>query len=215
MNYSFLLQTNLFKNISEKETEKILKDINAYKKSYSKSDIIYMAGSTASDIGLVLSGSVNIVVDYYWGGSNIFAHIAPGEIFAETYALLPEKELMCSVIAAEKSEILFMNANKMLSMHNDNCLRKLTCNLLQISAQKNITMSTRMMHTASKHIRSRLLSYFSEQALISGTNQFTIPFSRRQLAEYIGVDRSSMSNELSKMKQEGLIDYEKNSFKLL
>ena len=161
-------------------------------------------------MGLVLSGSVNIVVNYYWGSSNIFNHISQGEIFAETYATIPNKEMLCDVVAAEKTEVLFINVEKVLSVCN-----RLLRNLLKNSAQKNISLATRMMHTASKFIRDRLLSYFSEQAILNGGNTFTVPFSRQQLADYLGVDRSAMSNELSKMKHDGLIDYQKNDFILI
>jgi len=85
-------------------------------------------------------------------------------------------------------------------------------NLLQISAQKNLGLSRRILHTSSKSIRRRLLSYFSQQAMQNGSYQFTIPFNRQQLADYLGVDRSAMSNELSKMQADGLLSYEKNTF---
>lgn len=217
MNDLSLLKTELFKGISESELPAALKCLGAYEKKYSKSDIIYTAGSTVTELGMVLSGSVNIVVNYYWGGSNIFGHIAPGQIFAETYAVVPGKELLCDVVAAEETTVLFINANKILTAYDKSCVfhGKLIHNLLKISAQKNLDLSARMMHTASKLIRDRLLSYLSEQALLSGTPQFTIPFSRQQLADYLGVERSALSNELSKMKQDGLIDYDRNTFKLL
>lgn len=217
MNYLFLSETELFKGISAKELESIIKCLGGHEKKYKKSDIVYMAGDTVADIGLVLSGSVNIVVNYYWGGSNIFGHISPGQIFAETYAMLPNKELLCDVVANEDTSVLFVNADKILTVCQNTCSfhNKLIHNLLKISAQKNLNLSVRMTHTASKLIRDRLLSYFSEQALMFGSAQFTIPFSRQQLADYLGVERSALSNELSKMKNDGLIDYDRNSFKLI
>lgn len=87
-------------------------------------------------------------------------------------------------------------------------------NMLRISAQKNLNLSSRMMHTASKSLRERLLSYLSEQALEHRSSRFTIPFDRQQLADYLAVDRSAMSNELSKMQKDGLITYHKNEFTL-
>ena len=87
-------------------------------------------------------------------------------------------------------------------------------NMLRISAQKNLNMSSRMMHTASKSLRDRLLSYLSEQATLNGSAHFKIPFDRQQLADYLAVDRSAMSNELSKMQKDGLITYHKNEFTL-
>ena len=123
--------------------------------------------------------------------------------------------MLCDVVAAEKTEVLFINVEKVLSVCENQCSfhNRLLRNLLKNSAQKNISLATRMMHTASKFIRDRLLSYFSEQAILNGGNTFTVP--RQQLADYLGVDRSAMSNELSKMKHDGLIDYQKNDFILI
>ena len=92
---------------------------------------------------------------------------------------------------------------------------RLVQNLLSLTARKNLTLSRRILHTSSKTIRGRLVSYFSDQALLQGSCRFSIPFNRQQLADYLGVDRSALSHELSKMKREGLIAYEKNRFTLI
>ena len=150
MNYLFLTKTAFFNGLSENEIKTILNCFGAYQKSFKKSEIIYYSGDTVSDMGLVLSGSVNIVVNYYWGSSNIFNHIGQGEIFAETYATIPNKEMLCDVVAAEKTEVLFINVEKVLSVCENQCSfhNRLLRNLLKNSAQKNISLATRMMHTA-------------------------------------------------------------------
>ena len=107
MNYLFLTKTAFFNGLSENEIKTILNCLGAYQKSFKESEIIYYSGDTVSDMGLVLSGSVNIVVNYYRGSSNIFGHIGQGEIFAETYATIPNKEMLCDVVAAEKTEVLY------------------------------------------------------------------------------------------------------------
>lgn len=215
MDYLSLSKTALFKDIPENKISSVISYLEAYEKEFKKSEIIYNAGDKITDMGLVISGGINIVVNYYWGSSNIFGHISPGEIFAETYAVIQQKELLCDVVAAENSTVLFMSVSKLFSSHRDSMQSLLIRNLLTISAQKNINLSSRMMHTASKFIRERLRSYFSEQAIISECNRFTIPFSRQELADYLGVERSALSNELSKMKRDGLIDFHKNSFILI
>lgn len=217
MNYLFLSNTNLFRGIKEDEIKSVLSCLNSHERKYKKDETIYRAGDTISDIGLVLNGSVNIVVNFYWGGSNIFGHVEAGYIFGEAYAAIPGKELLCDVVAAESCEILFLNINKLLTVCQNGCSyhHRIIQNLLRISAVKNLNLSSRMMHTASKSTRVRLLSYFSEQAIISGSSSFTIPYSRQQLADYLGVERSALSNELSKMQKDGLIKYHKNKFRLL
>ena len=217
MNLHFLESTLLFRGIREQEISGMLGCLNAKEKTYLKDETILRAGSTTGSIGLVERGSVNIVVTFFWGGSHIFSHIAAGQIFAETYAAIPGKELLCDVVAAEPTEVLFLDMEKLLTACSTGCPchSRIIHNLLRISAMKNLSLSNRMMHTASRSIRERLLSYLSEQAMEQGSAHFTVPFDRQQLADYLGVDRSAMSAELSKMKKDGLIEYRKSEFTLL
>lgn len=216
MNYFFLSHTPLFHGIKENEIAHVLSCLGAREKSYRKNETIFRAGDTVHEFGLVESGSVNIVVNFYWGSSNIFGHMEKGEIFAENYAAIPGKELTCDVVASEDSVILFLDFRNLLTTCQHGCSfhHRLIHNLLRISAQKSLNLSSRMMHTAPKSLRARLLSYLSEQAMINGSTRFTIPFDRQQLADYLGVDRSAMSNELSKMQKDGLIAFKKNEFTL-
>ncbi len=217
MDERFLADTMLFRGIREEEIRAMLSCLGAYEKAYQKDEILLRAGEPTDSMGLVLSGSVNIVVNYYWGGSNIFGHVGPGEIFAETYAAIPGRELLVDVVAAEPVRVLFLHALRLSETCSHSCPfhTRVIRNLLQILARKNLRLSTRMMHTASRSIRDRLLSYLSEQAVEHGSSRFTVPFSRQQLADYLGVDRSALSNELSKMQRDGLISYHKNMFVLM
>ena len=216
MNHFFLSNTGLFHGIREQEIGAMLGCLGSRERRYDKGDIIFRAGEAVTEIGLVLGGSINIVVNFWWGNSNIFGHIGKGDIFAENYAAIPGKELLCDVVAAEDAEVLFLALGKLLTTCENGCPfhRRLIRNLLRVSAQKSLNLSTRMMHIAPKSIRERLLSYLSEQAMEHGAAHFSIPFSRQQLADYLGVDRSALSNELSKMQKDGLIEYKKNEFTL-
>ncbi|MDD6366280.1 MAG: Crp/Fnr family transcriptional regulator [Stecheria intestinalis] len=216
MNNFFLKNTPLFHGIREEEIQAMMSCLGAREKHYQKDEVILRAGSPTAEVGLVESGSVNIVVNFYWGSSNIFGHVEKGSIFAENYASIPGQELLCDVVAAEECEILFLNMRQLSSTCSKACSfhNRLIQNLLSISAKKNLGLSSRMMHIAPKGIRDRLLSYLSEQALKNGSSHFLIPFDRQQLADYLGVDRSALSNELSKMQKDGLITYRKNEFTL-
>lgn len=217
MNYFFLTNTMLFRGTSAKEAEAMLGCLGSYEKVYEKGSVIFRVGECVDSMGMVLSGSVNIEIDDLWGNKTILGHVEVGGLFAETYACIPGEPLMVNVVACEKSEILFLNASRLLTTCTNSCTHhnKLIQNLLQISAQKNLALSRRSLHTSPKSIRGRLLSYLSEQAKQNGSYQFTIPFNRQQLADYLGVDRSAMSNELSKMQSEGLLTFDKNRFSLI
>lgn len=216
MNTFFLSKTQLFHGIQEREIPELFHCLMPRERKFQKDEVIFRAGSPVIEIGLVESGSVNIIVNLYWGSSIIFGHVRKGEVFAENYAAIPGKELICDVVACEETEILFLNMQNMLTTCRKGCTfhNRIIKNMLSISAKKNLNMSYRMMHTASKSLRQRLISYLSEQALEHGSSHFTIPFNRQQLADYLAVNRSAMSNELSKMQEDGLINYSKNEFTL-
>ena len=216
MDVLFLSKTLLFRGTTPQEVQSILECLQAEKKHYQKSDVIYHAGDSVTSLGMVLSGSVSIENDDLWGNKSILDRIGPGQVFAETYACVSGEALMVSVVAAEASDILFMNVSRLLRICPHACEHhgKLIRNLLTISAQKNLNLSRRIFHTSSKSIRGRLLSYLSFQAVRQGRRDFTIPFNRQQLADYLSVDRSALSNELGKMQREGLLEVEKNRFRL-
>lgn len=214
MDLEFLANTALFHGIKKDDIDKLLCCQAARTKKYKKGSIVFHCGEKVKEIGLVLSGSVNIVVNFYWGNSHIFGHIEKGDIFGENYAVLPEKTLAKEVVAAEPTEILFLNLDKLLTTCKKGCAfhNEIIHNLFKISAIKNLNLSSRMMHTAPKSIRERVLSYLTECAITKNSTHFTIPFSRQELADYLGVDRSALSNELSKMQRDGLIEFRKNEF---
>ena len=216
MDYTFLADTILFRGIAPKEIKSMLHCLQATVKTYPRGANIYNAGDTATFMGLVLSGGVSIESDDIWGNRSILDHVAPGQMFAENYACVPGEPLMVNVVAIEQTEILAMHAEKLFTVCSNVCgsHSKLIRNLLSISAQKGLNLSRRIMHTSSKTIRGRLLSYLSFQARKNGSREFDIPFNRQQLANYLSVDRSAMSAELSRMQRDGLLQVRRSHFVL-
>ncbi len=216
MDYKFLSETNLFKGLSEDDIKKVLPCLRPEEKTYQKNEIILHTGQTTNKIGMVIKGGVNISVVSYWGHGQIFGHVKAGEIFGENYAALPGKELLCDVIAAKNTEVIFFDFSALVTTCQNSCPyhNELILNLIRIAARKNLLFSSRMIHTSSKSIRDRVSSYLSEQATINNSNHFSIPFNRQELADYLNLDRSALSNELSKMRADGLLDFYKNSFEL-
>ena len=216
MNYTFLSDTRLFRGSSESEIEAMLSCLSAVTRRYKKGEIIYHTGEIIENIGVVLSGGVNIEHDDYWGNTSLISYAAPGMIFGETYACLTGVPLMINVVADADTQILFLNVSKIMQTCSSTCTHHSTLikNLLDISAHKNLQLSRRILHTSYKKIRDRLLSYFLEQQKINGTSHFTIHFNRQQLADYLNVDRSAMCNELSSMQKDGLLSYDKNTITL-
>lgn len=208
-----LSKTKLFSGTTENEAQTMLTCLSATSKKYHKGEVIFHAGATIAHVGMVLSGSVHIENNDIFGNKSILSHIGPGEIFGETYACSPNEHLLVNAVAAENTTVMFLDVAKILQTCSSSCSHhnQLIKNLLQICAQKSLQLSRRILHTSSKSIRGRLLSYFSELSQKQNSNNIRLPFDRQQLADYLNVDRSAMSNELSKMKADGLIEYDKKT----
>ena len=216
MDYELISHTSLFQGCSLAETEKLLHGLKTFTKKYKKGAPVYLAGTPVTDIGIVLYGTVQIENNDLWGNKNIISLAHTGEVFAEAYACVPGEPMMVDVIAMEEAEILFLNVPELfrLSASGKGEYSHLIHNMTIISARKNLLLSRRILHTSSKKIRDRLLSYLSYQAGLQKSRYIDIPLNRQQLADYLSLDRSALSKELGKMKKEGLLDYLKNSFVL-
>lgn len=212
-----LTQTSLFSGISQADLSALLSCLAAVERRYSKGAVILAEGEPTQRMGLVLEGRAIISCADVWGKSSILGFAEPGAVFGEAYACVPGEALLISVCAAEETRVLFLNVGKLLTVCGNACPfhARLIRNLLSISAGKNLQLSRRIFHTTPKSIRGRLQSYFSECAKKSGSLTFTLPFNRQQLADYLGVDRSAMSSELSKMQRDGLIQVQGGTITML
>lgn len=176
-----------------------------------------MAGDEVTYIGMVLSGSVNVMQEDFWGSRTILGHMRPGDLFAESFSCAEIKKMPVSVVALEDSQILLIDYRRIISTCSANCVfhSHLVKNMVHILAEKNIMLTEKMEHVSRRTIREKLLSYLSATAAKKGGNHIDIPFNRQELADYLYIDRSALSRELSLMKKDGLIDYDKNEFVLL
>lgn len=217
MDFEFLTKTVLFQGMMAETVRTVLADCKARQKRYKKGGIVYRTGDTIQEMGLILSGRVSIESDDMWGNRSVLDSVGPGQVFAETYACLPGEPLMVNAVAAEGAEILFLHAGRLfqtacrMGRHGEELIR----NLLSVTARKNLTLSRRIFHTSPKSIRGRLLSYLSCEAARQKSREFTIPFDRQQLADYLSVDRSALSHELGRMQKDGLLRTQRNYFLLL
>ncbi len=204
----------LFHGMSPEELSDSLAHLDARKRSYRKGTFLLRAGSTTRCMGIVLSGSVTIESTDLCGNCTILSHIGPGGIFAETYACLEKEVLLVDVRANEDCVILFLSTECIKNQPSvpESWQYKLVRNLLMISARKNLLLSGRSFHTASRTIRGKVLAYLHSISLQTRSDAFDIPFDRQQLADYLNVDRTALSKELGKMKREGIITFRRNHF---
>ena len=206
----------LFKGIDEREIEAMLACLSVNTKKYAKNEFVMRFGESTEAIGMVLAGSLHLIKEDFWGNRNIIAEIGPGQIFAESYACMEGVTLGVSVVAAEASAVMFMNVRRVLTTCGSACEfhSRLVRNLLSVLAEKNLRFNDKLTHMTQRTTRQKLLSYLYAESLRQGTSEFDIPFDRQQLADYLSVDRSAMSNELCRMRDEGLLNFRRNHFVL-
>lgn len=214
MRISELKDLVLFRGMTDDEIKSALSFLRAQEKRYIKGSFIYHAGDTTSRFGIVLAGSVTIETNDIWGTRTILNHIGAGQVFAETYALLNNEPMLVDVTVNEESRILLLCAPEPGSALSTEKLwmNKITSNLLMISSYKNLHLSGRSFHTSPKSIRGRVMSYLNSLMMQSGSNVIDVPFDRQGLADYLNVERTALSKELSKMQKDGYFTVHKNHF---
>ncbi|NCB52664.1 MAG: Crp/Fnr family transcriptional regulator [Clostridia bacterium] len=214
-NLSFLSQVSLFRGIAADDLRGMLGCLNARKKFYRKQDIILLEGQDVSSVGIVLAGRAQIIKEDYMGNRNIMAEVLPGQLFAEAFSCVHTDKLPVTVLSVADSEIMWIDYRRIITVCSSACKfhTKLVENMLAVLAFKNIQLNQKIEHLSKRTTREKLLSYLSDQAEKCG-DEFDIPFNRQELADYLCVDRSAMSNELCKLRDEGLLDFHFRHFLL-
>ena len=205
----------LCKGLSEPQIQQALESFHAYTRCYDKGTYLLSCGQPPQ-FGLVIAGEVHIIKEDFWGHRSLLAQLGPGALFGESFSLSATPSLPVSVLAGTQVEALFFRAELFFQPSVVSaCSISLVTNLLRILAEKNQLLTQKIEHISKRSLRAKLLSYLSEQAQLAHNNAFTIPMNRQQLADYLCVDRSALSSELSKMRHEGLLLFWKNHFTLL
>ena len=213
---SVIRSSQLFSGVSEEEVIAMLSCLKAERKDFPKDAFLLRAGDTAESIGLVLSGSVLVIQEDIWGNRNILSKAGPGQTFAAAFACAPGSRLNVSVVAETPVTAMFLNVKRILTVCPSACTHhsRIIRNLLGELAEKNLRLNEKLTHMGQRTTRAKLLSYFSAESQRRDSYEFDIPFSRQQLADYLGVERSGLSMELGKMRDEGLLDFHKSHFVL-
>ncbi|MCD7755573.1 MAG: Crp/Fnr family transcriptional regulator [Firmicutes bacterium] len=209
-----LFQLPIFQGVSREAWEDMRAQGCVLRRRFEKGAYVFRTGDSTRQIGIVCTGSVRIESNDLWGNRSILSAVAPGQVFAESYAIcgIP---MMVDAVAAEDSDIAFLCLEPLLKRRDSEAYPRILENLLRLSAQKNLTLSNRIFCTTAKTIRGRLVTYLSAQAAKNGSMDFFLPFDRQQMADYLNVDRSALSKELCRMREEGMLRFHKNHFTLL
>ena len=211
-----LKQTKLFAGVGDEDILSMLSCLGAKLRTYKKGEYILRQGERLSDILVLAEGSLLIQRDDYWGNRSILGHIGVGEIFGEAYAAPESGTLLNDVIATEDSSVFFFDVKRVITTCSNACRfhSLVVQNLFFAVSEKNRGLVQKLDSISRRTTREKLISYLSEEAKKQNSAYITIPFNRQQLADYLAVDRSAMSNELSKMRDDGLLEFEKNRFRM-
>ena len=216
-NYIHILKrTKLFAGVGDDEISAMLSCLGARLYYYKKGEYVLRQGEHLSDIIVLVEGNLHIQKDDYWGNRSILGQVAVGEMFGEAYVAPESGALLNDVVATENSTVIFFDVRKIITTCSSGCRfhYMIVQNMFFAISDKNRKLVQKLGHMSKRTTREKLISYLSEESKKQNSSSFTIPFNRQQLADFLSVDRSAMSNELCKMRDEGLIEFDKNYFKL-
>lgn len=215
--YPVLEKCRLFEGIRMEDLSAMLGCIGGRVLEAAKGSAVFREGDPALSVGMVLSGAVRLVREDYYGNRSIVAHIGPGELFGETYACAGVQAMPVSVVADTDSKVLLMDCRRITTSCCNACSfhSRIVFNLLRLVATKNLVFDQKIQITSQRTTREKLMAYLLNEAKLRGSNRFSIPYDRQGLADYLEVDRSGLSAEISKLRREGVLESEKNWFVLL
>ena len=211
------MEIPLFQGLDREEINEVLQKFHGLIKHFPKSDYIYLAGDCVENLCVVLEGTVQMIKEDIWGEKSIIANLGAGSVFAENFLGQLGDRSSVSYFVASDSEVLMLPLGRTLFDTNTSskASQRLMCNIVSILADNNTRLIEKTEILCKKTLRSKILAYLEQEARNHGCRSFTIPFNRTDLANYLDADRSALTRELARMKEEGLIDFTKNSFELL
>ena len=214
--FSVLKTVPLFSGMNAEEVEGALSCLDTRVKRYEKNQVLILAGEPVKNLGIVLSGRVQISREDVLGARSIVAEFGRGELFAESLSCARIEKSPVTASAALGCEIMWVRTERILSPCSRACGRHtaLIGNMVRLLAGRNIFLNRKMEILSKKSIRERVLAYLNGQAAAQGTAKPKVPFTREELADFLCVNRSALSRELGKMRAERLIDFQGSRFTL-
>lgn len=207
----------LFQNIAPEDLAAMLQCLSAREVTVDRGDFIDTQPGAVPLMGVVLEGTVEMISEDYFGKKSILTVLPVGSLFGETWSCLEARNRAVAYRASGKGRVLLLNYDRILHACKLVCRfhHRMIENMVERIAEKNLELIEKLEVTSRTSIREKLLTYLARQAERTGSRTFTIPLSRTELADYLCADRSAMTRELSKLRAEGLVTFDKRTFTLL
>ena len=211
-----LLGMPLFEGLDTEEIGEILSKVNILVKRFRKNDYILLAGDAVENLCIVINGTVQMIKEDIWGDKSIITHLGSGSVFAESHLGRRHDRSIVSYFAVAETEVLMIPFGKILeNPSNSKAHNKLMSNIVAVLADNHSRLIEKTEILCKKTLRGKILAYLELEASNAKSKKFTIPFSRTDLANYLDADRSALTRELTRMRDEGIISFEKNTFVLI
>ena len=212
-----LLEYPLFDGIKEEELGPMLGCLGGHIKTFKKGEYIFLEQEVVNHIGLIISGSIDMVKEDVWGNKTIMVRIKERDLFGESFACGLNQSSIVTFCASSDSKIMFLPFQRVMHSCSRSCgfHHRLIENMVFVIAAKNKQLMEKIEVVSKKTLREKILAYLSQQAQVQDTEYFELPLGRVEMAEYLCADRSALTRELNLMQDEGLIDYHRNTFRLL
>lgn len=214
MEEKVLMESPLFGGLTAEEITTVLTSLPHMVRGYKRDQFLLHSGEPTQRFGLMLEGEAIIFREDYWGNRNILDRIVPGDIFGESYACVPGSLMRVSVESEHDCTVLWLRMHEFLEYAAHPLGVRLMQNLAALLAEKTLAMNEKLTHLTQRSIREKALSFLTAESQRQGREEFEIYFNRQQLADYLSVDRSALSAELSRMQREGILSYHRNRFRL-
>ena len=215
--FEILKKCPLFYGIREEDLLRMLHCFGAKVKKFEKRDTVFAEGIAAREIGVMLFGEAESVSYDYCGNRSIINQINSSDLFGEAFACAETKSLPVSIETVERSEVMLIDCSHILHTCSNNCAfhQQMIYNLMKDMAKKTLLFHQRIEVTSKRTTRDKLLAYLGIMSKEKNSRSFDIPFDRQELADYLEVERSGLSAEISKLRKEGILESNKKHFKLL
>ncbi len=208
-----LQDAKLFQGVHESEFDQMLYTLDSQVKHYRKGQILIKEGMPITRCGLLLEGCLHAYQTNFWDEKTLLTCIHVDEIFCEALACSKTSTSNVTIEAMQASVVLWFDVHQIMNLEDEGQYHAILAhNLMQDIAQKNILLYEKINHMQKATTRQKLLSYLSLVASRKHSHEFDIEFNRQELADYLSVERSAMSNELSKLVKDGYLETRRNHF---